>query len=134
MNIARERPSVRALACCCGGSLPDRMAMKTMLSMPSTISRAVRVRRAIQASGEKISPLLTGRGWGLRDAVRSFFGRDAVGVVDQGSMRRRDGAVQERVGGAAHPAVETVAHFGEGAVGAGSAARLYCSLGSKMRL
>ncbi len=49
--IARPRPSRRAELRCSGGSRPTSMDMKMMLSMPGTISSAVSVARAIQASG-----------------------------------------------------------------------------------
>jgi hypothetical protein len=52
--IATVSPRVRARCCCASGSRPARIEMKTMLSMPRTISSAVRVRRAIQVSGEEI--------------------------------------------------------------------------------
>jgi len=42
---ASDSPSRRASGCCFRGSLPTRMEMKTTLSMPSTISMAVSVRR-----------------------------------------------------------------------------------------
>ena len=51
MPMAANRPTCRARACCSTGSLPARIEMNTMLSMPSTISRVVSVIRAIQASG-----------------------------------------------------------------------------------
>ena len=51
MPIASIRPIVRARFAWSAGSLPDRIEMNTMLSMPRTISSAVRVSRAIQISG-----------------------------------------------------------------------------------
>ena len=51
MTIASMSPIVRPLACWCCGNLPARIAMKIILSMPSTISRAVRVMSASQISG-----------------------------------------------------------------------------------
>ncbi len=50
MNIASDRPTFRARSRSSGGSFPARIEMKTMLSMPSTISSTVSVRRAIQPS------------------------------------------------------------------------------------
>ena len=54
MNIARKRPVFRARSRSAAGSLPARIEMKTMLSMPRTISRTVSVRRAIQPSAPVI--------------------------------------------------------------------------------
>ncbi|CAM5610321.1 hypothetical protein RLIN73S_01789 [Rhodanobacter lindaniclasticus] len=50
-TAASMMPRRRALSRCCGGSLPARIEMKMMLSMPSTSSSAVSVARAIQTSG-----------------------------------------------------------------------------------
>ena len=44
--------SRRADGCCGGGSLPDRIEMKMMLSTPSTISRKVSVARAMSVSAD----------------------------------------------------------------------------------
>src|SRR5690606_29706874 len=49
--MASARPKKRALGCCSTGKRLTRMEMKMMLSMPRTISRAVRVRNATQISG-----------------------------------------------------------------------------------
>lgn len=51
VTIAKARPRKRAFARCASGSLSTRMEIKTMLSIPSTISMTVSVSRAIQASG-----------------------------------------------------------------------------------
>ena len=51
MTMASASPRKRARGCWSFGSLSTRMLMKTMLSMPSTISSTLRVSRAIQASG-----------------------------------------------------------------------------------
>ena len=51
VTMARPSPRIRALSRFSWGSLPTRMEMKMMLSMPSTISSAVSVRSAIHASG-----------------------------------------------------------------------------------
>ena len=51
ISMASSRPSLRAFGCWSSGSFPARMEMKMMLSMPSTISRPVRVRKPIQACG-----------------------------------------------------------------------------------
>ena len=53
---AMASPSVRARACSLAGSFDDRIEMKTMLSTPSTISRAVKVKSAIQACGS-VNPI-----------------------------------------------------------------------------
>jgi hypothetical protein len=49
--IASASPVFRAFACWCSGSFPERIEMKTMLSIPSTISSAVSVANAIHMSG-----------------------------------------------------------------------------------
>jgi hypothetical protein len=54
MNIARNRPMRRANSCFSLGSLSTRIEMKMMLSMPSTSSSAVRVKKAIQATAPKL--------------------------------------------------------------------------------
>jgi hypothetical protein len=51
MNIARNRPIRRAVSRSRGGSRSTRMEMKMMLSMPSTSSSAVNVKKAIQTCG-----------------------------------------------------------------------------------
>src|SRR2546428_5019547 len=51
VSMASARPTVRARGCSPAGSLPARIEMKMMLSMPRTISSTVSVRRAIQVSG-----------------------------------------------------------------------------------
>jgi hypothetical protein len=48
MNMARNSPILRARSRCTGGSLSTRIEMKMMLSMPSTSSSAVNVKKAIQ--------------------------------------------------------------------------------------
>jgi hypothetical protein len=50
MNSASVRPSERALGCSLLGSLPAKIEMKMMLSMPRTISMAERESRLIQPS------------------------------------------------------------------------------------
>src|SRR5512139_2570455 len=51
VTMAKPSPSTRPLFRWCWGSLPTRMEMKMMLSMPRTISSAVSVTSAIHASG-----------------------------------------------------------------------------------
>src|SRR5882672_6768639 len=51
VTIAPARPTRRARPCCCCGSLPARIEMKMMLSMPRTISSTVNVSRPSHASG-----------------------------------------------------------------------------------
>ena len=51
VTSASVRPSLRALSCCSGGSLPARIEIKITLSIPSTISNAVSVSREIQICG-----------------------------------------------------------------------------------
>ena len=51
VTIARARPKKRVRGCRCFGMRPTRMAIMMMLSMPRTISRAVRVKKATQISG-----------------------------------------------------------------------------------
>src|SRR5688500_4359075 len=50
MMSARPSPSPRAAGCCSLGKRPVRIAMKMMLSMPSTISMTVRATSAIACS------------------------------------------------------------------------------------
>src|SRR5690606_37132293 len=50
---ASNNPSRLALFCCASGSLPLKMEIKTMLSMPNTISSTVSVSSDIQISGSK---------------------------------------------------------------------------------
>ena len=50
-TMARSRPTRRAPFCWRAGSFPARIEMKMMLSIPSTISRAVNVRKPIQTPG-----------------------------------------------------------------------------------
>src|SRR5258708_15071244 len=57
MNMARARPILRARSLLAPGSLSTRMEMKMMLSMPSTSSSAVSVRKAIQACGSDNSSI-----------------------------------------------------------------------------
>ena len=76
MTIASIRPIVRARFTWSAGSLPARIEMNTMLSMPRTISSAVSVSRAIQICGVEqpvhVGVSVTG-GWSSRPASR---GRD----------------------------------------------------------
>jgi hypothetical protein len=51
--MASAKPSVRARRLLSEGSLPAKMLMKTMLSMPRTISSSVSVSSAAQDSAEK---------------------------------------------------------------------------------
>src|SRR6266513_3038416 len=51
MNMARNNPILRASSRRASGTLSTRMEMKMMLSMPSTSSSAVSVRKAIQVWG-----------------------------------------------------------------------------------
>jgi hypothetical protein len=60
MNMASPSPSRRALGCCALASLPTRMEMKMMLSIPSTISKTVRVSSATQLSGLVIQSMARG--------------------------------------------------------------------------
>ncbi|OQC27493.1 MAG: hypothetical protein BWX71_01348 [Deltaproteobacteria bacterium ADurb.Bin072] len=54
VNMASPSPNIRALFCWWTGSRATMMERNTMLSMPSTISIAVRVTRAIHVSGWNI--------------------------------------------------------------------------------
>lgn len=58
MIMANARPRVRARAWLPGGSLLASMLMNTMLSIPRTTSRTVRVISAVQFSGEEIQSIL----------------------------------------------------------------------------
>src|SRR5690606_128341 len=51
INNASERPMTRALSRCSGGSFSARMAIKTRLSIPNTISRIIRVIKPSQIPG-----------------------------------------------------------------------------------
>jgi hypothetical protein len=51
VSIASASPLSRATFCCRGGRRPTRMAMKMMLSMPSTISSSDSVTNASQMFG-----------------------------------------------------------------------------------
>jgi hypothetical protein len=51
VSIAPSSPIFRARFCWSGGSFPERIEMKMMLSTPRTISRKVSVARAIQICG-----------------------------------------------------------------------------------
>jgi hypothetical protein len=51
VNMASASPTRRPNSRCCSGRRDTRIEIKMMLSMPSTISSAVKVASAIQASG-----------------------------------------------------------------------------------
>jgi len=51
VNMAKLSPIVRAFFCSAGRSFPEMIAMNTMLSIPSTSSRTVKVNKPIQVSG-----------------------------------------------------------------------------------
>src|SRR5690606_9409293 len=51
INNASERPSTRALSRCSGGSFSAKMAIKTRLSIPSTISKIINVSKPTQIPG-----------------------------------------------------------------------------------
>src|SRR3990172_1254026 len=85
MNIARASPMRRARLRSPGGSFPARIEMKTMLSMPSTSSRAVSVASAIQACGSKIQSM------GSSSQVR--FGSALVELFEGGEEGVGDGAL-----------------------------------------
>ncbi|CNK31920.1 Uncharacterised protein [Mycobacterium tuberculosis] len=51
VTMASARPKIRVRACICLGMRLTRIEIMMMLSMPRTISRAVRVKKAIQISG-----------------------------------------------------------------------------------
>ena len=63
---ARAKPIVRARDCSWMGNRPTNTERKTMLSIPSTNSRAVREPSATAASNMKscVHPVLTGNGSG----------------------------------------------------------------------
>src|SRR5262245_58496271 len=56
MIIASDNPTFLARARSCCGSFPARIEMKTMLSIPRTISRTVSVPSAIQPSALDAQP------------------------------------------------------------------------------
>src|SRR4029450_3932789 len=76
MRVTRANinPVCRALACCSGGNLPARIEMKMTLSMPRTISRTVRVKRLIHASGKLIHSITGARIGEGRDSSQSLLG------------------------------------------------------------
>src|SRR5699024_3833977 len=51
INKARVKPVTRARSCCAGGNLSTRMAIKTRLSIPRTISKTTEVSYPTQAEG-----------------------------------------------------------------------------------
>ncbi|SSU42831.1 Uncharacterised protein [Acinetobacter baumannii] len=51
---ASIKPTIRALVRCSGGNFSAKMAIKTRLSIPSTISRTINVARPTQADGSDI--------------------------------------------------------------------------------
>jgi len=57
LKIAMNKPMRLATSRFSIGSLSTRMEMKMMLSIPSTSSNAVKVAKAIQASGELMSSI-----------------------------------------------------------------------------
>src|SRR5882724_1044053 len=60
ISIARLKPSKRAFLGWSPGSFPERMEMKTTLSIPRTSSSATRVMNAIQACGSVIHSIWPG--------------------------------------------------------------------------
>ncbi len=70
--MASARPKKRAFGCCSLGRRLTRIEMKMMLSMPRTISRAVRVRKATHISGllSHSMRVITRWGYGCRAALR----------------------------------------------------------------
>src|SRR5688572_23999841 len=65
LSIASASPRARARGCWALGSRLERIEMKTMLSMPRTISSTVRVAKAIQACGSVIQSMAqAGKGRG----------------------------------------------------------------------
>src|SRR5512134_202367 len=68
ISIASASATRRARPCSLSGSFPARIEMKMMLSMPSTISRTVRVASAIQVSGEVSQAMGETKGYGRSKA------------------------------------------------------------------
>ncbi len=58
MNIAKNIPSLVAFLRFSAGSFPVAIEIKIILSIPNTISKKVKVKRAIQASGFKNTSIL----------------------------------------------------------------------------
>src|SRR5215210_7286789 len=95
MTSAIPSPRRRASCCLSSGSLSTRIEMKMMLSIPSTISRANNVRKAIHISGlSNIS---------IRYTFLLVFGGDALGEVASGLVHGVGGLhpLLPEVGGAA---------------------------------
>ena len=61
MNMAMNKPILRASSCWALGSLSTRIEMKMMLSIPSTSSNRVRVANAIQICGFDNNSIMMGR-------------------------------------------------------------------------
>ena len=51
IKSARERPTTRALSRCSGGSFSAKIAIKTRLSIPKTISNIIRVSKPTHIPG-----------------------------------------------------------------------------------
>ncbi|MNM96413.1 hypothetical protein D3C81_1088890 [compost metagenome] len=106
ISSARPRPISRARSRWCGGSLSARMAMNTRLSMPSTISRTIRVSRPIQAVGSAIHSITVrlSQQTNERAAARQRpDGRRAGGKRKTGKRPRARRAIpQARQGGGPH--------------------------------
>ena len=58
MTKASDKPIIRALSRCSGGSFSARMAIKTRLSMPSTISKTIRVKSPTQIPGSNKNSII----------------------------------------------------------------------------
>ena len=58
MSKAKDKPMIRALSRCSGGSLSAKMAINTRLSIPSTISITIKVKRPIQMPGSNKNSII----------------------------------------------------------------------------
>src|SRR5262245_6513696 len=102
LTSASAMPIRRAVARFSTGSRPTRMVMKTMLSMPRTISIADNVARAIHASGEESCSIIGASPRSGRARRRAGFGGgNLVGVGPRrdhhaAQVRRRAGALLRR--------------------------------------
>src|SRR5690606_32214109 len=54
ISRASIKPTIRAVLRCSGGSFSAKIAIKTRLSIPSTISRTINVSKPTQAEGSDI--------------------------------------------------------------------------------
>src|SRR5690606_778504 len=99
-NMARPNAIRRARAFWCSGSLPERMEIKTMLSMHSTISRTGRGPSAIHACGPEIHSTVATRLSVRRESEENILRRQSKNLArrkQNGGGRKGEGEKGERV-------------------------------------